>query len=80
MSNVPPGRAPTHPQLPRTTTNYSLPTTSDPDPPNMADSVPTKLKAAQITPFAKRAAQLERFKPIVTYWCKFIAMQYPCRC
>jgi hypothetical protein len=36
----------------------------------MADSVPAKLKAAQIAPFAKRAAQLERFKPIVTYWCE----------
>jgi hypothetical protein len=37
----------------------------------MTDNVPAKLKAAQIAPFAKRAAQLERFKPIVTYWRKF---------
>ena len=34
----------------------------------MADAIPAKLKALQLAPFAKRAAQLERFKPIVTYW------------
>lgn len=34
----------------------------------MADTVPAKLKSLQLAPFAKRAAQLERFKPIITYW------------
>jgi hypothetical protein len=37
----------------------------------MADAVPTKLKRLQLAPFAKRAAQLEKFKPIITYWCKY---------
>jgi hypothetical protein len=37
----------------------------------MADAVPGKLKALQLAPFAKRAAQLERFKPIVTYWREY---------
>lgn len=35
----------------------------------MADSVPAKLKAAQITPFIQRAQQLEPFKPFISYWC-----------
>lgn len=34
----------------------------------MADAVPATLKPLQLAPFAKRAAQLERFKPIITYW------------
>lgn len=34
----------------------------------MADTVPAALKSLQLAPFAKRAAQLERFKPIITYW------------
>ncbi|KAJ4382731.1 hypothetical protein N0V86_001953 [Didymella sp. IMI 355093] len=37
----------------------------------MADAVPAKLKPLQLAPFAKRAAQLARFKPIVTYWLRF---------
>jgi hypothetical protein len=37
----------------------------------MADTVPGKLKVLQLAPFAKRAAQLERFKPIVTYWREY---------
>jgi hypothetical protein len=36
----------------------------------MGDAVPGKLKSLQLAPFAKRAAQLEKFKPIITYWCK----------
>jgi hypothetical protein len=39
--------------------------------PTMADTVPGKLKVLQLAPFAKRAAQLERFKPIVTYWREY---------
>jgi hypothetical protein len=40
------------------------------------DSIPhlpevtSKLKSLQLAPFAKRAAQLEKFKPIITYWCE----------
>jgi len=37
----------------------------------MADAIPAKLKSLQLAPFAKRAAQLEKYKPIVTYWCKY---------
>ena len=36
----------------------------------MADAIPGKLKSLQLAPFAKRAAQLEKFKPIITYWCE----------
>ncbi|KAF1944090.1 DUF605-domain-containing protein [Clathrospora elynae] len=41
----------------------------------MADSVPAKLKSLQLASFAKRAAQLERFKPIITYWLRFYIVQ-----
>ena len=34
----------------------------------MASAVPDKLKPAQIGAFANRANQLERHKPIITYW------------
>jgi len=37
----------------------------------MADAVPAALKGLQLASFAKRAAQLERFKPIVTYWREY---------
>jgi hypothetical protein len=37
----------------------------------MADNVPAKLKGLQLAPFAKRAAQLEKFKPIITYWRRY---------
>jgi hypothetical protein len=37
----------------------------------MGDTVPTKLKSLQLAAFAKRAAQLEKFKPIVTYWREY---------
>lgn len=38
---------------------------------NMATALPAKLKAAapDVQRFATRAAQLEKFKPIVSYWC-----------
>lgn len=45
------------------------PLSSSPSDTAMADSIPAQLKGLQLAPFAKRAAQLERFKPIVTYWC-----------
>ncbi|CAO2656782.1 Nn.00g055850.m01.CDS01 [Neocucurbitaria sp. VM-36] len=41
----------------------------------MTDTIPAKLKGLQLAPFAKRAAQLERFKPIVTYWLRFYIVQ-----
>jgi hypothetical protein len=37
----------------------------------MALPLPAKLKAtADITRFAQRAAQLEKLKPAIAYWCK----------
>ncbi|KAH8732768.1 Vta1 like-domain-containing protein [Phaeosphaeriaceae sp. PMI808] len=41
----------------------------------MGDTIPAKLKGLQLAPFAKRAAQLEKFKPIVTYWLRFHMVQ-----
>ncbi|KAF2855478.1 DUF605-domain-containing protein [Plenodomus tracheiphilus IPT5] len=41
----------------------------------MVDTIPAKLKGLQLASFAKRAAQLERFKPIVTYWLRFYIVQ-----
>ncbi|KAF1839988.1 DUF605-domain-containing protein [Cucurbitaria berberidis CBS 394.84] len=41
----------------------------------MADTIPAKLKRLQLASFAKRAAQLERFKPIVSYWLRFYLVQ-----
>ncbi|KIV85357.1 hypothetical protein PV11_01058 [Exophiala sideris] len=37
----------------------------------MATQVPAALKAADITRFAHRAAQLEKPKPIIAYWCEY---------
>ncbi|KAI5246118.1 DUF605-domain-containing protein [Aureobasidium subglaciale] len=37
----------------------------------MAASLPAKLKIKEITPFAVRASQLEKHKPIVSYWCNY---------
>lgn len=45
----------------------------------MSDSIPAKLKGLQLAPFAKRAAQLEKFKPIITYWCEY-APSNSCEC
>lgn len=36
----------------------------------MATNIPAKLKAADLTRFIVRAAQLETAKPVVAYWCK----------
>ncbi|KAF2204497.1 DUF605-domain-containing protein [Delitschia confertaspora ATCC 74209] len=41
----------------------------------MASTVPTKLKDAGIAPFAHRAAQLEKVKPIISYWLRFYITQ-----
>ncbi|EXJ87113.1 hypothetical protein A1O3_04071 [Capronia epimyces CBS 606.96] len=37
----------------------------------MAAQVPAALKPADITAFAHRAAQLEKIKPIIAYWCDY---------
>ncbi|KAE8306540.1 Vta1 like-domain-containing protein [Aspergillus transmontanensis] len=37
----------------------------------MATNIPAALKSADIGRFAVRAAQLERVKPVVAYWCNF---------
>ncbi|EMC95006.1 hypothetical protein BAUCODRAFT_149040 [Baudoinia panamericana UAMH 10762] len=41
----------------------------------MATPLPGKLKSAGIQPFATRAAQLEKYRPIVSYWCEYYALQ-----
>jgi vacuolar protein sorting-associated protein VTA1 len=38
----------------------------------MAVNIPAKLKAADLTRFCVRAAQLETAKPVVAYWCKLL--------
>ncbi|KAH9879154.1 hypothetical protein J1614_002591, partial [Plenodomus biglobosus] len=70
--------SPSHlgPELPRDITNIQHSQKSQPNPiQTMADSLPAKLKGLQLASFAKRAAQLERFKPIVTYWLRFYIVQ-----
>ncbi|KAL8909812.1 MAG: hypothetical protein Q9171_004869 [Xanthocarpia ochracea] len=37
----------------------------------MATSIPTALKSADIARFAQRAAQVERAKPSIAYWCNY---------
>ena len=37
---------------------------------DMAANVPAGLKAADISRFAMRAAQVETVKPVIAYWCK----------
>ncbi|ORY55915.1 Vta1 like-domain-containing protein [Pseudomassariella vexata] len=37
----------------------------------MAASIPAKLKQAGITPFVIRAAQLEKARPVISYWCEY---------
>jgi hypothetical protein len=36
---------------------------------NMASQIPTALKAADLARFAMRASQLEKAKPVISYWC-----------
>lgn len=44
----------------------------DPDhPATMAANAPAKLKAADLSRFIQRAAQLETAKPVVAYWCEY---------
>ncbi|KAF1808202.1 DUF605-domain-containing protein [Eremomyces bilateralis CBS 781.70] len=37
----------------------------------MAANIPAKLKSLDITRFAVRASQLEKFKPVIAYWCEY---------
>ncbi|OJD29454.1 uncharacterized protein BKCO1_8000012 [Diplodia corticola] len=37
----------------------------------MTSNIPQGLKPADITRFAQRAVQLEKFKPVVSYWCEY---------
>ncbi|KAF4555829.1 Vta1-like protein [Elsinoe fawcettii] len=41
----------------------------------MAAALPAKLKIPSISPLATRAAQLEKFRPIVSYWCNYQIVQ-----
>ncbi|KAK0259979.1 hypothetical protein B0A54_09464 [Friedmanniomyces endolithicus] len=41
----------------------------------MAVDLPAKLKTAGIQPFANRATQLEKYRPIVWYWCEYYILQ-----
>ncbi|KAI0397423.1 Vta1 like-domain-containing protein [Xylariaceae sp. FL0594] len=41
----------------------------------MAANIPAKLKPIGISPFIIRAVQLEKAKPIITYWCYYWAVQ-----
>lgn len=36
----------------------------------MTSNIPASLKSADIGRFAIRAAQVERAKPVIAYWCK----------
>jgi len=42
--------------------------TTSPSNSAMAANLPAKLKTAGIQPFANRATQLEKYRPIVWYW------------
>ncbi|KAI5300688.1 hypothetical protein KEM55_005768 [Ascosphaera atra] len=37
----------------------------------MAPNIPEALRQADIARFANRAAQLESYKPVISYWCKY---------
>ncbi|KAI9700514.1 MAG: hypothetical protein M1820_006813 [Bogoriella megaspora] len=41
----------------------------------MAANLPEKIRTPEITRFALRAAQLERVKPIISYWCNYWIVQ-----
>lgn len=40
----------------------------------MAANIPAGLKTADVVQYASRAAQLEKFKPVIAYWCLFICL------
>jgi vacuolar protein sorting-associated protein VTA1 len=41
----------------------------------MASHIPDKLKAADLTRFIVRAAQLEKVKPVMAYWCTLHSLE-----
>lgn len=40
------------------------------NPSTMASNIPASLRTADIGRFALRAAQIEKAKPVVAYWCE----------
>jgi vacuolar protein sorting-associated protein VTA1 len=42
----------------------------------MAATLPAKLRTSEVTRFAIKATQLEKFNPIITYWCEYYILQY----
>ena len=43
----------------------------------MAATIPAALKSIDITRFAMRAAQLEKAKPVMAYWCESFQSRWP---
>lgn len=41
----------------------------------MAANIPAKLKTADVQRFATRAAQLEKYRPVVSYWLEYFVLQ-----
>ncbi|WPH01698.1 Vacuolar protein sorting-associated protein vts1 [Acrodontium crateriforme] len=41
----------------------------------MATALPAALKTADLHRFAARAAQLQNFRPVITYWCEYYVLQ-----
>jgi vacuolar protein sorting-associated protein VTA1 len=41
----------------------------------MAATIPAKLKTADVQRFATRAAQLEKYRPVVSYWLEYFILQ-----
>ncbi|KAF2230739.1 DUF605-domain-containing protein [Viridothelium virens] len=41
----------------------------------MVTTLPEKLRTAEISPFALRAAQVEKVRPIISYWCNYWIVQ-----
>ncbi|KAL9093953.1 MAG: hypothetical protein Q9165_003876 [Trypethelium subeluteriae] len=41
----------------------------------MVATLPEKLRTAEISPFALRAAQVEKVRPIISYWCNYWIVQ-----
>jgi vacuolar protein sorting-associated protein VTA1 len=41
----------------------------------MAATIPAKLKTADVQRFATRAAQLEKYRPVVSYWLEYFVLQ-----
>lgn len=52
------------------TTSHLSPSPPPTSPSQMTSKIPAGLKAADITRFATRATQLEKFKPVISYWCE----------